>query len=388
MKIAVNTRLLLKNRLEGIGWFTFETFSRIVSAHPEHQFIFLFDRPYSEEFIFSENLHPVVVSPQARHPFLFYYWFEHALPKVLKKIKADAFISPDGFVSLTSDVKTLSVVHDINFEHRPQDFPFLVKKYYHYFFPRFVNRADRIATVSDFSKKDLVSTYGASPDKIDVVYNGYNETYGPGCPFEKLVTRKQFARECPYFLYIGSLNPRKNIVNMLKAFDLYKQAEGGNMKLLIVGERMWKNSDDAIEKTYRDMAFREDVMFAGRLTVYELKNVLSAAEALLYVSFYEGFGIPLLEAMVSEVPVITSNVTSMPEVVNGAGMLVDPHSPGSISEAMIKIIRDAALRNELIEKGRRRAQEFSWQQTADKLWGSFEKMMEHGQEKKIINLPG
>ena len=140
MNIAVNTRVLLKNRLEGIGWFTFETMKRIAQWHPEHKFYFIFDRPYDPEFIFSDNIEPIVISPQARHPVLFYYWFEKSIPKVLNQIKADAFISPDGYLSLNTNINSLAVIHDISFMHNPKDFPFGIRNYYQYFFPRFAKK--------------------------------------------------------------------------------------------------------------------------------------------------------------------------------------------------------------------------------------------------------
>ncbi len=119
MQIAVNTRLLLSNRLEGIGWFTFETLKRIVRDHPEHHFFFLFDRKYSPEFIFGPNVTPVVLAPQSRHPLLWYIWFEYAVGKFLRKNNIDLFISPDGYLPLKSSVPSISVIHDINFAHYP-----------------------------------------------------------------------------------------------------------------------------------------------------------------------------------------------------------------------------------------------------------------------------
>ena len=137
MLIAVNTRLLLKDKLEGIGWFTYESLKRITKNHPEHNFLFLFDRPFSEEFIFSDNIIPIVVGPQARHPLLWYWWFEQSLPKIFHKHEPDLFLSPDGFLSLsyaapagTKQCKQLAVIHDLNFEYYPQDFPFLARKYF------------------------------------------------------------------------------------------------------------------------------------------------------------------------------------------------------------------------------------------------------------------
>ena len=114
MKIAVNTRLLLKDKLEGIGWFSYESLKRICIAHPEHEFVFIFDRPYSEEFIFADNVTPVVVGPPARHPFLYILWFEISVAKVLRKHNVDVFLSTDGYLSLSTKVPSIAVLHDLN----------------------------------------------------------------------------------------------------------------------------------------------------------------------------------------------------------------------------------------------------------------------------------
>ena len=117
MRIAVNTRLLLKGKLEGIGWFTYESFKLIVRSHPEHEFFFIFDRKFDKEFIFSDNVTPIVVGPPARHPILHFIWYEISIPRILKKIKPDIFISPDSYLSLSSKYPDLIVIHDLNFEH-------------------------------------------------------------------------------------------------------------------------------------------------------------------------------------------------------------------------------------------------------------------------------
>ena len=132
MKIAINTRFLLPNKLEGIGWFSYEVLKRWVAWHPEHEFIFIFDRKYDERFIFDKNVTPVVAFPPARHPFLFYLWFEWALPTVFAKHKVDAFMSPDGFMSLRSKVPTQLVIHDIAWKHFPEQVPYWYRKHYEY----------------------------------------------------------------------------------------------------------------------------------------------------------------------------------------------------------------------------------------------------------------
>ncbi len=372
MNIAVNTRLLQKDRLEGIGSVIYNTMKRITIQHPEHHFFFLFDRDYDDEFIFSDNITPLIISPQARHPILFYWWFEHSIPSILKAIKADLFISPDGYVSLSSKVKTLSVIHDLNFEQYPQHFPWIIKKYYKYYFPRFAHRADRIATVSEFSKRDIITRYGIEENKIDVIYNGVNEAFKPLSSAVIEETRKKYSDGIPYFIFVGSIQPRKNIKNLLIAFELFRNNYPQPFKLLIVGTKKWWTNE--LEKTLKEMKHREDVILTGRVEEDELLKLMGSAYAMTYVPFYEGFGIPILEAFNCQVPVITSNVTSMPEVANGAAILVDPQDTQSIASSMMRIVEDVNLAKELIAKGIVRKNNFNWDKSADSLWNSVIKL--------------
>lgn len=371
MNIAVNTRLLLPNKMEGIGWFTFETLKRITQQHPEHHFIFLFDRPFSDEFIFSQNITPVVVSPPTRHPLLWYLWFEWAVPPVLKKYNADLFFSPDGWLSLRTPVKSIHVIHDLNFEHSPEYLPFHLRLYYHYFFHRFAKKAARTATVSEFTKQDIINTYGINHSNIDVVYNGANELFQPLSVSEKEKTKSEFSQSSPYFVFVGLIHPRKNITNLLLAFEEFKKSCSSDIKLIIIGEKKWWTKD--MKEAYNQMKFKNEIIFTGRLSPSEIRNVIGSSLAMLYVSFFEGFGIPILEAMRCNVPVITSNITSMPEVAGGAALLVDPFSVDSIKDAMLRIVKDEQLRNSLIEKGKERRKDFSWDKTANLLWKSIEK---------------
>lgn len=375
MNIAVNTRLLLKDKLEGIGWFTFESLRRITQQHPEHHFYFIFDRNYSEEFIFSGNVTPLIQFPQARHPLLYYAWFERAIPKLLEKLKPDLFLSPDGFLPLRSNIPSLAVFHDLNFEHYPEDLPYLTRNYYRHFFPRFAARAVRIATVSEYSKLDIVSQYNVSPDKIDVVYDGANEVFTPVTNEERALTLENYTDGRPYFVFIGSLHPRKNLSNLFRAFDLFKKSNPSDVQLVIVGARKWWTRD--IDMNFHRMSFSNDVIFTGRLNTDHLRLVLGSALALTYVSYFEGFGIPIVEAFRCGTPVITSDVTSMPEVAGDAALLVDPFDPESISMAMYKIYQYETMREQFIQKGLQRKDAFTWQRTADLLWQSIEKTVNH-----------
>jgi glycosyltransferase involved in cell wall biosynthesis len=369
LRIAVNTRLLLKDKLEGIGWFTFENLQRITKAHPEHQFYFLFDRPYNHEFIFSNNITPVVLYPQARHPFLYYIWFQFSVKRALKKIKPDLFISTDGYLPLNLKCKSLIVFHDLNFEHYPQDVPFFERWYYKTFFPKFSNEANRIATVSEYSKQDIIQLYNVPADKIDVVYNGANEAYTPLSTEEKQIVRQRLTGGTPYFYFIGSLHPRKNLANLFRAYDIFRKSSHVEVNLVITGVKKWWTKD--IEAVFAEMAYKKDVIFTGRLDVAEARETMAAAMALTYVSYFEGFGIPIIEAFRCGTPVITSNVTSMPEISGDAAMTADPFDTGSISRAMLSIVNNDALREELITRGFDRSKEFTWDKSAANLWNSI-----------------
>lgn len=372
MRIGVNARFLLKDKLEGIGWFSYETLKRITQNHPEHEFYFFFDRPYDASFIFSNNIKPIVLFPPARHPFLYYIFFEWSITQTLKKYKIDYFISPDGFLSLSTKVPSLAVIHDIAFEHRDNDVDKLTLNYYRYFFPKFARKADRIATVSEYTKNDLLNTYKINQDKIDVVYNGANESYQPLNLDQINYTKHKFSGGFDYFIYVGSLNPRKNIANLLKSFDLFKESDITNTKLLIVGKVMV--NDNHFKKEFESMKFKSDVIFTGRLSNDDLHLTLGSAKALVYIPFFEGFGIPVLESFYCNTPVITSNTTSLPEVAADAAILVDPNDIQLISSAMHNILKPE-IQDDLKSKMQLRKLDFTWNKTADLLWSSLQKMI-------------
>jgi glycosyltransferase involved in cell wall biosynthesis len=374
MRIAVNTRLLLPGKLEGLGRFTCETLQRITKAHPEHEFIFIFDRAYSPAFIFTENIIPVVAYPPARHPLLWYLFFEYGVNSVLKKYKADLFLSPDGWLSLRSDVPSIAVIHDLNFFHNRQWVGSLAGQYYDYFFPRYIRKASRIATVSEYSKNDISSQFNVPESLIDVVYNGVNQDLHPATEEIKSETRRKYTSGKPYFLFLGLVHPRKNLTRIIEAYNLFRRSCGSQIDLLVVGSTKYWTNDTEI--AYKTSPYQEDIRFTGRLPEDELNAVVGSSLCLIYASLFEGFGIPILEAMQCHVPVMTSNVTSMPEVGGNAVYYVDPYSVHSIADGMSLIFRDEKLRHQLINKGLEQLKKFSWDNTAQRLWLTIEKTIE------------
>ena len=371
MRIAVNTRLLLHDRLDGIGWFTAETARRMVLAHPEHEFFFFFDRKPHPEFLFADNVTPVVLCPQARHPVLWYLYFEWSTQMALKRYKIDLYLSPDGMMPLNPKVPTLNVIHDLNFEHASGNLKASHQRYMSHYFPLFARNATRLATVSSYSKKDIAKTYGIPAEKIDVVYDGAHSNYRPHSDNEKEAIRQRFTDGHPFVIFISTILKRKNLANLLLAFDKVKEDKNNeDLKLVVVGSRVWWQ--DELESAWNGMKHQSDVIFPGRVEPNDLSALLSAAEMLVYPSYFEGFGIPILEAMYAETAVIASRTTSMPEVGGDAVLYIDPSDIDDIAHAISRL-RDKTLRQEFIEKGRLQRQKFSWEITANLLWDSMMK---------------
>lgn len=377
LRIAVNTRLLLKGKMEGIGWFGYEILKRLTESHPEHEFLFFFDRPYDKMFVFSDNVRPLVLAPQARHPILYMIWFEWSVKRALKKWEADIFLSPDGMISLNTSVPSIPVIHDLNFEHHPEYLPLLSRIYYRYFFPRFARKAERVATVSEYSRQDISSTYDIPIESIDVIPNGLRDGFKELDEDEKQQVREKYTESRPYFVYIGALIDRKNIKGLFQAFSIFKRENpNSSEKLVIVGDAMWGGG--YLQEAKRLLEYPMDVVFTGRLDQKSLNAILSAASALTYVPFFEGFGVPIIEAFAAGTPVITSNTTSMPEVAGDGAILIDPYDANSISLAMKKISTNEELRQDLIARGKEKLKMYNWQSSANKLWKSIEQVIGSG----------
>ncbi len=371
MRIAVNTRLFIKNKFEGVGIYTLEIVKRMVLNHPEDQFIFFFDRPYDEKYVFAKNVTPVVVYPPTRHPFLWRIWFEVSLPYYLKKYKADVFFAPDGYMSIKAKVPTVLTIHDMAYLHYPEMIPTSVLKYYKKYNPQFVEKADRIICVSNFVKEDILDNFkNVSPQKITCIHNACSKT-NFSSKLSKEKTLQKYSSGRGYIFYVGAIHPRKNIKNLIKAFEIFA-SQNADVDLLVAGRLGWKN--DELKNTYEKSEFKERIKLLGYVEDESLTSILSHASIFVYPSLFEGFGLPILEAFHAEVPVISSNVTSMPEVAGDAAILIDPTSVEALSDAIVKLVDSKELRMELIEKGKMQREKFSWDTAAAKVYELLEEV--------------
>jgi glycosyltransferase involved in cell wall biosynthesis len=373
LRIAVNCWVLRNKKPDGIGYYTINTISRIIRSHPEVDFLLLCDKNFTESYFDFPNTSKYYIFPALRHPVLYVLYMELILPFFLKKHKPDVFLSPDGFLSLISSCPQIPVIHDINFEHYPKDLKLKNRLYYRFFFKRFARKADRIVTVSAFSKQDIVNWYKIDPNKIDIVYNSFNAQFHPLDKVTIDAVRNKWSNGKQYFFFVGSMHPRKNIKRLIVAFNLFKQQTHSDCCLLLAGSILWDQSE--LENVYNNSSYKTAIIFTGRVSDSELVDLLGGALALSFVPIFEGFGVPIIEAMQSGVPVICSNVTSMPEVAGDAALLVDPLNELDIAGAMQKIYTDMALQQKLIQLGNIQKEKFSWDNSADMLWQTLIKVI-------------
>ena len=305
--------------------------------------------------------HPCACPP-ARRPFLYDAWFDYSVTRALRRWKADVFVSTDGMLSRRTAVPQLAVFHDLNYMHHPEWMPAQEARYYRSRFPEFARIANRLVTVSEFSKNDIVAQFGVPSDSIDVVYNAPDSSMHKEQPPSELP--EDDSRTTAPTFFVGSLHPRKNLNGLLEAFGMYR-ADGGTRELLIVGAGMWSASETP----------QDGVHYAGRLGRDELAQVMRGAEGLVFVPWFEGFGVPIVEAFASGVPVIASNTTAMQKSVAAAAALVDPANAAEIAEAMQRLEADEALRNRAVEAGLARARDFSWDTSANQLMASIQTVL-------------
>jgi glycosyltransferase involved in cell wall biosynthesis len=368
--VAVNTRLLLNGNLEGIGRFSDEILQRMVRSRPEVRFSFFFDRDFGQRFIYGPNVTGYKLFPPARHPFLFIWYFEWAVARKLRQLQPDVFFSPDGYLSLRSSVPQVPVFHDLAFEHFPQDVKPMEAWHYRRYFPQFARKAARILTVSDYTRQDILQLYRVSEDKVVVVRNACDERFRPSTVPEIKETRDRYAGGHRYFHCVGAIQPRKNLDRLIAAFDRFKQEAQSDMKLLVVGRKAW-NFDKVIH-SYSQAQCKEDILFTGYVSDEELVRIHGGSSGLCYVPYFEGFGIPLVEAMACEVPILCSNVSAMPEVVGDAALLVDPYQVESIASGLRTLSESPGLVSRIVDNGKLRKQLYTWEGSAERVWNVLE----------------
>ena len=366
MRIALNTRFGSYPYAEGYGRFVREISAGLLGqSSPEDRFLFLYDQPGEQLPGDAARVTHRLLGPPAKHPLLWRLWYDIQVPRVLRGFRADVFLSPDGICSLTTRVPQVVVIHDLAFLHFPGSLPAVQQRYYARLTPKFIRKAAVVVTVSEHAREDILAHYPQARGKVQVVPNAADPAYQPLSWQEKDRVRDQYTDGREYFLYTGSIHPRKNLINLLKAFSIFKKRQRTGMKLVLAGRLAWQH--EAFTDALARYKFRDDVILTGYVPADAHRELVAAAYALVYPSLWEGFGIPLLEAMQSGVPVLCSQSGALPETAADAGLYFDPTQPEDIARQLSRMYIDETERARLIERGRERAQMFSWQRSAEKM---------------------
>lgn len=363
MRIAITATFLKKEHPEGHGRFVKAVFSRLVRNHPEHEFIFLFDRSADPASVSVPNVIPLAVPLPASSPLLARYWYDIKAPLALKRYAPDLWVQPYGLVSLTTTIPQLLIAKDLSLD--PGSVSWYRRGFNKIYTGRFLRKAARIATVSEHSKQAIAERHKLSPGKIGVVYSAAGEQFKPISWQEKQEVKEQYTGGTEYFLCAEDIYTRNNLVNLLRAFSLFKKWQHSNMKLVLVKSFTSQKELQEKLKTYK---YRNDVLLAGGLSEDERAKLTAAAYASVYPSFFAEFGMPVAEAMQSGVPVITSDTGSMAETGGEAVLYTDPNDPDAVAKHMLSLYRDETFRSRMIDAGLLQVSRFNWDTTTELLW--------------------
>ena len=257
--------------------------------------------------------------------------------------------------------RTVVTVHDVFAWSIPGHSTRADTLIYRHWLPRVLPRVNAVITVSQASKADIVRHLGVPADKVHVTYEGVGHSYGRASVEQVSKVRAQYGLPDGYLLFVGSVEPRKNLDRLLRAYDQLRQA-GQRRPLVVVGAQRWGHC--GIMETVNKLDLEQHVIFTGYVSDEDLPAIYSAADLFVFPSLYEGFGLPPLEAMACGTPVVCSNASSLPEVVGDAAITVDPYDVEALAEAMRRVLSDADLADDLRQRGLERAAGFTWERTA------------------------
>lgn len=375
MRIGIDCRRILDpkhNEAAGVGYYTYYLIKNLLQLDKTSQyFLFLYDTRLKLEDFKQDNVH-IIYFPGLEHLGKIPFFYRHIfIPHILKLYRLDLYHNPAYVIPFFYFHKSVITVHDLAYYKNPAWFPD------HQFFntriltPFSIWKAKKIIAVSESTKNDLINYFKVRKEKIEVILEGVDDYCNLSVDESKI--EEKFKISGQYFLALGTLEPRKNLVRLIQAFDGFlKENPDSNFKLVLAGKKGWKY--EPIFEAIKNLNLEDKVIWVGYVHLPEKIYLLRKSFALVFPSLYEGFGLPILEAMNMGVPVVTSNVASIPEIVIDNAVLIEPEDIESIEEGLNKIYRNADLRQNLVKKGKGIARHFTWQKSAQKTLKFYESL--------------
>ena len=371
MKVAIDSFEANFEERVGTGNYVYNLVKALAKIDSKNNYRLYLKKPVSKEFYFEQkNFHFRPLGSLTYRTF----WSQMRLPVELFSHKPEILHIPAGHkIPPFQPCKTIVTIYDTAF--------LTFKNYFHpsvrwrsvKFTRHAIRHADRIIAISESTKKDITDFYEVNPDRIVVIYLGVEEIYRPLNDMDRInKIRQKYNVKSDYILFVGVLQPRKNISRLIKAFNSLLRRKEKDYQLVIVGKKGWLYKE--IFQTVKELRLEDKVIFTGYVPREEIPILMNGAKLFVFPSLYEGFGIPLLEAMACGTPVIASKVSSIPEIVGDAGCLFDPYNEKEITEVMFDVLSKEGLRKEMSKNGLERAKLFSWEKAARETLSVYEEV--------------
>jgi glycosyltransferase involved in cell wall biosynthesis len=384
MKIGIDIRTLMDRHYSGVSEYVFNLVNNLLDIDLENEYFLFYNSAHDISGRIPNFSSPRVKVVYTRYPNKIFNYF---LQKLFKQPKideilggVDIFLSPHiNFLALSDYCQKVLTVHDLSYLRHPEFFS-RRKNFWHSSIDvkKMVKKFDKIVAVSENTKNDLMELAETQHEKVKVIYAGVPSDYRPLPINDSLVKAVKEKHDLPekFILYLGNIEPRKNISGLIKAYNNLRRdnLELKDVKLIVAGATGWKIDDTFSE--LQASPYYNDIKFLGYIDREDKPALYNLATVFIYPSFYEGFGFPPLEAMACGLPVITSNISSLPEIVGNAALTVDPYNISALSQALKEVITNLPLHDELVEQGIIRASAFNWRQTAQNYLEIFKELHE------------
>ena len=363
MHVTIDARYVAATQ-SGVGMYTTNLVQALAALDPENQYTYII-REGQPELQVGPNFRPWTTRVSFENHWVGDLWQNLYLPFRLQGRGVDLFHGPAVFLPLTKlGFRTVVTIHDLVAFRFPETIPMKYALYMRLMIRMAVRSADRVIAASLQTRDDLVDRLRVPPEKIAVIHGGLDSRFEPvRDPFRLAKVRRRYGLHSPYILFVGNLEPRKNLVRLIEAFNQLKARDAFPHQLVIAGKRGWlfRPIFESVER----LGLGREVVFTGYVSPEDLPALYSMADVFAFPSLYEGFGLPVLEAMASGTPVVTARTGSLPEVAGEAAWYVDPWDVEALTEGLARILKDFETRTELITRGALQAKRFTWAKTAE-----------------------
>jgi len=371
MKIGIDIRAFMDDNFSGIPEYTYNLLKEIFKLDKNNQYILFYNSfgDFSSRIPLFKAANVKIVHTaypnKVFNNFLqrILYW-----PKIDRLLNVDLFFAPNiAYTALSPQCRSLLTIHDLSFVRYPE-FYSPKRQLWHLIMniKKMINRYDTIVAVSEHTKNDIIELCGIEPGRVEVIYSGVGRQYRPIAKEDKDCERvkKHYNLPDKFILSISTIEPRKNLRGLIKAYGLMRREFPAlkDYQLILAGAKGWRHQETT--RAWQFSKYKEDIRFIGYVRAGDKPAIYNLASLLAYPSFYEGFGFPPLEAMASATPVVSSTISSLPEIAGDSALLVNPENAREIASAMATVLSDTKLRQKMIESGLKQSERFSWEASA------------------------